>query len=178
MKQARRRQRRTKRKVTFYGESRYQAGRWSSERRLVFKAEGVVHPGREARDNDRYVVTNRRRSARGVFEEYHGHHDMENRIKEIKCDLRMDRTRCESFAANQLRLLLTLAAAVLLQAFQQKLPAGTFRGAQMATLRERLFKRAVQVKESARRVLLNFSAHYPWQEAWCQMALAVGAASG
>ena len=178
MKQARRRQRHTKRKATFYGESRYQAGSWSSQRRLVYKAEVVVHPGREARDNDRYVVTNLRRSARGVFEEYHGHHDMENRIKEIKCDLRMDRTSCESFAANQLRVLLALAAAALLQAFQQKLPAGTFRGAQMATLRERLFKRAVQVKETARRVLLNFSVHYPWQEAWCQIALAVGAASG
>ena len=103
---------------------------------------------------------------------------MENRIKEIKCDLRMDRTSCESFDANLLRVLLALAAAVLPQAFQQKLPEGIFRRAQMATLRERLFKRAVQVKETVRRVLLNFSAHYPWQEAWCQIALAVGAASG
>ena len=47
---------------------------------------------------------------------------MENRIKEIKCDLRMDRTSCESFDANPLRVLLALAAAVLPQAFQQKLP--------------------------------------------------------
>lgn len=178
MKQARRQQRATGEKTTLYGETAYQAGRWSGERRVVFKAEVVTHPGRKARDNDRYVVTNLRRGARAVFAEFHRHHDMENRIKELKCDLEMDRTSCESFWANQLRVLLALSAAALWQAFQQKLPVGIFRGMQMSTLRERLIKRAVQVRESVRRVVLEFSVHYPWQAAWRQIALAVGATGG
>jgi hypothetical protein len=139
----------------------------------------VVYPAREPRDNDRYVVTNLRRCPRGVFAEDHGHHDLENRIKEVKLDLRMDKTSCAGFAANQFRVLLSLAAAMLLQAFQERLAAGTeFAGAQMGTLRERLFKRAVRVTESARRIVWQFSRHYPWAGAWNEIALAVGAIGG
>jgi hypothetical protein len=179
MSRARARCRRSGRKATLFDEVTYRAGSWSQRRRVVYKAEVVVYPAREPRDNDRYVVTNLRRCPRGVFAEYHGHHDMENRIKEVKLDLRMDKTSCAGFAANQFRVLLSLAAAMLLQAFQERLAAGTeFAGAQMGTLRERLFKRAVRVTESARRVVWQFSRHYPWAGAWNEIALAVGATGG
>jgi hypothetical protein len=179
MRQARSRCRRSGRKVTLFGEVCYRAGSWSRRRRIVYKAEVVVYPAREPRDNDRYVVTNLKRGPRGVLAEYHGHHDLENRIKEVKLDLRMDKTSCAGFAANQFRVLLSLAAAMLLQAFQEKLTVSTeFAGAQMGTLRERLFKRAVRVTESARRVLWQFSRHYPWARAWNEIALAVGATGG
>jgi hypothetical protein len=178
MKQARRQQRATKQKATLYGERLYQANSWARQRRVVFKAEVVTHPGRQPRDNERYAVTNLSRGSGEVFAEFHRHHDMENRIKELKCDLQMDRTSCESFWANQLRVLLALSAAALLQAFQQNLPVGMFGGIQMGTIRERLLKRAVQVRQSVRRVVLEFSAHYPWQEAWRRIALSVGAVPG
>jgi hypothetical protein len=179
MRKARRQHRRSGQKVTLYGETRYRARSWPRARRVVFKAEVVVHEGRAGRDNDRYVVTNMKRRDWRMFAEYHGHHDMENRIKEVKNDLRMDRTSCESFLANQLRVLLTLAAAVLMQALQQKLPAaGEWAGAQMGTIREKLFKRAVRVIASVRRVVLQFSDQYPWTEVWRGLALAVGARSG
>ena len=48
----------------------------------------------------------------------------------------------------------------------------------MGTLRERLFKRAVRVTESARRIVWQFSRHYPWAVAWNEIALALGAAGG
>ena len=179
MAQARRRCRRSGGKVSLYSAVRYRAGSWSRSRRVVYKAEVVVHPAREPRDNDRYVVTNLQRGPRAVFSEFHGHHDMENRIKEMKLDLRMDKTSCERFAANQFRVLVTLAAGMLLQAFQQRLPAnGEFAGAQMVTIRERLFKRAVRVTESVRRIVWQFSRHYPWAAAWNEIALAVGATGG
>lgn len=178
MEQARRQQKATEQKVTLFGQTAYQAGSWRVRRRVVYKAEVVTHPGRTPRDNDRYVVTNLGRGPRAVFAEFHRHHDMENRIKELKCDLQMDRTSCASFQANQLRVLLALSAAVLWQAFQQKLPQGLFRGMQMGTLRQRLLKRAVTVRESVRRVVLDFSVHYPWQAAWRQVALGVGARGG
>jgi hypothetical protein len=38
-----------------FGETRYQAGTWPHPRRAVIKAEVVVHPGRELRDNPRIV---------------------------------------------------------------------------------------------------------------------------
>ena len=179
MAKARRRCRRSGRKVSLYGDVFYRAGSWSRRRRVVYKAEVVVHAGRPPRDNDRYVVTNLKRRPRGVFREFHGHHDLENRIKEMKLDLRMDKTNCPGFAANQFRVLLSLAAGMLLQALQQKLPAcAEFAQAQMATIRERLFKRAVRVVESVRRILWQFSRHYPWAAQWREIAWAVGATGG
>jgi len=130
--------------VSLYSQVRYRAGSWSRSRRVVYKAEVVVHPEREPRDNDRHVVTNLQRGPRAVFTGFQGHHDMEKRMKETKLDLRLDKTSCESLAENQFRVLLSLAAGMLLQAFQQKLTADEeFAGAQMVTIRERLFKRAV-----------------------------------
>ena len=77
---------------------------------------------------------------------------IENRVKEVKLDLRMDKTSGTGFAAHPFRVLLSLAAARRRQAFQEKRTVGTeFAGAPMGTLRERLFKRAVRVRESARR---------------------------
>ena len=66
----------------------------------------------------------------GVLAEYHGHPDIENRIKEGKWDRRMDKTRCAGVAANQFRVWLSLAAALLRPACQAKWAAGTeFAGA-------------------------------------------------
>lgn len=164
--------------MTLYSSVRYRAGSWSRQRRVVYKAEVVVHAGREPRDNDRYVVTNIGGRSCALFEEFHGHHDLENRIKEMKLDLRMDKTGCERFGANQFRVLLSLAAAMLMQGLQAKLPSGEFAGAQMGTLRERLFKRAVRVIESVRRIVWQVSEQYPWSRAWNEIAFAVGAVDG
>jgi len=179
LSRARARCRRAGRKVTLWGEVAYRAGSWSRRRRVVYKAEVVVCPAREPRDNERYVLTNLKRGPRGVLAEDPRQHALENRIKEVKLALRMDKTRCAGFAANQLRVLLSLVAAMLLQAFQEKLTVSTaFAGAQIGTLRERLFKRAVRVRESARRIVWQCSRHYPWARVWNEIAWAVGATGG
>ena len=42
----------------FYRDTRYRAGTWARERRVVIKAEVVQLTGRQPRDNPRFVVTN------------------------------------------------------------------------------------------------------------------------
>jgi hypothetical protein len=51
-----------------YGECRYRAGTWTRARRVIIKAEVVVHPGREPKDNSPFVVTNLTGSSRRVYE--------------------------------------------------------------------------------------------------------------
>ena len=90
----------------------YQAGTWNHARRVVIKAEVVRHRDREPRDNPRFVVTNMRQTPRFLYEKvYCARGDAENRIKELKA-LQIDRTSCQTFSANQLRVLLTAAAYV------------------------------------------------------------------
>lgn len=159
-----------------YIETDYRAKTWSRSRRVAIKAQVVSHPGRKPRDNDRYVVTNSRRGLAGYcFRTYYGHSDQENTIKELKLDLWMDRTSCSSFLANQFRLLLSLAAYVLMQAVQERSGIAELARLQMGTLRLWLFRVAVRVRTSVRRIRLEFTEHYPWALLWRRCALALGA---
>ena len=162
----------------FYGEAMYAADSWSRERRVVFKAEVLVATGKVNKDNPRFVVTNlpARMKAKTVYVvAYCGRGESENRIKELKYGLHVDRTSCSSFRANQLRLLMTAAAYILFQELRVQL-AGTEAAVwQVTTLRERLFKIGVRVVESVRRVVLHFAAAHPWQELWRRAAVNLGA---
>jgi hypothetical protein len=165
------------RKVTVHRETTYQARTWSRPRRLAYKAEVVVEDGKPARDNARFVVARMtgQYSAKGLFDFYYGHSDMENTIKELKNDLEMDRTSCSRFEANQLRVLMTLTAYVLMQSLQEHTSDADLLKAQMATLRDRLLKIAVRVSSSVRRIVLDFTSHHPWAEQWLNCAISIGA---
>ena len=167
--------------VTRYGQGFYQSSGWTRERWAAYKAEVVVHPDKEEpRDNERFVINNLdgRYSGRGVFEFYYGHSHIENTIKELKNDLRMDLTSCSDFSANQFRVLLTLAAYILMQTLQAQSEHESLKKAQMGTLRERLLKIAVRVFSSARRIRLEFSRHHPWAKDWLDCATNLGARPG
>ena len=83
---------------------------------MIIKAEFVRLVGREPRDNARFVITNLRQTPRWIYEHvYCARGDIENRIKELHDGLGIGRTSCGRFWANQLRVLLTAAAYVLMQ---------------------------------------------------------------
>jgi len=163
-------------KITIHRETTYKAKRWQRPHRLAFKAEVVIEEGKAPRDNARYVVAAMPGyfGAAGLFDFYYEHSDMENTIKELKNDLDMDRTSCSRFEANQLRLLLTLTAYMLLQSLQDYSADEELQKAQMATLRERLLLIGVHVRCSARRVVLEFTRHHPWADSWLACARTLG----
>ena len=154
---------------TLYGETRYQAKSWAEPRRVIYKAEVVWASGKLPRENDRYVITNRQGSPESLYGLYRQRGDNENRIKELKEGLEMDRTSCQYWPANQFRLLLTTAAMALWQ-WIRSLAKGTEAASwQVSTLRERLIKIGASVKSSVRRLQFLLPVHYPWQELWCTL---------
>jgi len=162
-----------------YGECRYAARRWSKKRRVIVKAEVVHHPGRDPKDNPRFVVTNLTQTPKWVYERiYCQRGDAENRIKELQLGLEMDRTSCSSFWANQLRVILTAAAFVLMQELRLRAARSACARAQVQTLRERLIKIGAHVARSVRRVVLHLPASYPFLEPWRRVALSLGATAG
>ncbi|MCO5169363.1 MAG: IS1380 family transposase [Planctomycetes bacterium] len=147
---------------------------WPHERRVVVKAEVVVHPGRDPRDNPRYVVTNLRLAPESVYSGvYCGRGDVENRIKELNLGLTLGRTSCARFVSNQLRVLMTAAAYVLFQELRRAARGTSLAQAQVPTLRERLLKIGARAVESVRRLVLHFPAACPWRESWLSIARAV-----
>src|SRR2546422_8540995 len=93
-----------------YGETRYAAKTWKRTRRVIIKAEVVRHPGRDPKNNPRFVVTNLPDAPQAVYEEiYCRRGDVEDRLKEMHHGLEMDRTSCARFLAKQVRVLPSLA---------------------------------------------------------------------
>ena len=160
-----------------YGETRYAAGTWDRRRRVLIKAEVVRHPGRQPKNNPRFVVTNLTASPRHLYEQvYCARGDVENRIKELHHGLEIDRTSCSRFLANQLRALLTAAAYVLMQELRLRAARTALRAAQVTTLRERLLKLGVWVERSVRRIVLHLPQTVGWRAEWQHIATALGAA--
>jgi IS4 transposase len=139
----------------------YAAESWPHERRVLIKAE-VADKG----DNARFVVTNLTGDPERLYDRYAARGESENRIKELKCDLQIDRTSCHRFVANQFRVLLHAAAFVLLSFVREQLRGTKWAVAQVGTLQRRLLKLGVLVKETARRVWLSFASGCPLQWLW------------
>ena len=99
-----------------YGQVLYGAKGWAGRWRVLIKADMALHAGREPKANLRFVLTDVHGAARRIYERiYCRRGDAENRLKELKAGLGMDRTSCHRFEANQLRVFLAAAAYVLLQ---------------------------------------------------------------
>ena len=177
MKKARRMSKKSGETEHLYGECRYAAGSWNRERRVIFKAEVVRLGHREPKDNARFVVTNLRRVPQRVYEAvYCQRANIENRIKELHYGLAIDRTSCTSFWANQLRVILTAAAYVLMQELRLRAAGTSCARAQITTLRERLFKLGAWFERSVRRAVIHLPDCAPWRSEWCRVARSLGAA--
>lgn len=161
--------------VTLYGTDWYAAKGWKYLRRVIYKAETVSLPGRQPRDNLRFVITNLSHAPSRVYRIYRQRGDSENRIKELKDGLDLGRMSCHRFWANQLRLLLAAAAFVLIQELRLRLAKTALSTAQVATLRVRLLKIGGRIERSVRRVVVHLAAAHPWAKQWRQAAQAWGA---
>jgi hypothetical protein len=162
-----------------FGECRYRARSWSRERRVVCKAEVVRFPGRDPKDNPRFVVTNLRPGARHVYErEYCARGDVENRIKELQHDLAIGRTSCSRFLANQFRVMLTAAAYALLQEIRRAARQTSCARAQAGTLRERLLKIGAHVVVSVRRIVMHLPESFAYLDCWRRVAKALAFRGG
>jgi hypothetical protein len=162
--------------VALFDETRYAARSWKKvKRRVVYKAEVTRYADRDPKDNPRFVVTNLRHTPHNVYKIYRKRGDSENRIKELLDALALGRMSCTSFKANQVRVLMSAAAYVLMQTIRCRVSHTRIGRAQVGTLRIMLLKIAGKVRSSARRIVINLAHNHPWREHWLIAARAWGA---
>ena len=148
--------------IRVFREFDYAAGTWVKEWRILLKAEV-----NEFAETPRFVVTSLRGdSAELLYEEiYCGRGQAENFIKHLKSDLASDRTSCTTFLANCMRLLQHAAAYVLHQQLRTEALQGTeLAQAQPSTIIKKLFKIAVQVRQTKNRITLHLPSACPVQK--------------
>jgi hypothetical protein len=163
MKQAEEEYRRTGEAARVFAELSYRTlDSWGRERRVVAKAEHLQKGA-----NPRFVVTSvrvERREGRALYEEdYCARGEMENRIKEQQLHLFADRTSCRTMRANQIRLLFSSLAYVLLEALRRLGLAGTeMAEAQCQTIRLKLLKIGALVRVTVRKVWVSLASSCPY----------------
>ena len=145
-------------KAREFGWIEYGAGSWDRARRVIAKAEHS-----EKGENPRFVVTSLEGDARELYEKiYCARGEMENRIKEQQLGLFADRTSCHRWWPNQLRLLLSTLAYVLVDTLRRKALKGTqLARAQATRIRLELLKIGAVVLRNTRRVIVHLSSGYP-----------------
>jgi len=146
----------------------YAAGPWDCKRRIIVKAEHS-HLGA----NPRFVVSNLQGRPGKIYDQiYCARGEMENRIKEQQLGLFADRTSSRQWWANQLRLLLSSAAYVLLETIRRIGLKGTeLARAQVGTIRLKLLKVGTIILRNTRRIRLLMSSAFPYQGIYRRVAL-------
>jgi hypothetical protein len=151
--------------VRLFGDFEYAARSWPQAFRVAVKAEVLPGSGGlPGKDNERFVVTSLcGPSPRTLYQQdYCARGQAENLIKQMKCDLKSDRTSASSFLANFARLLLTAGAYVLHQQLRLLGLQGTpLAMAQPKTVMLTLFKIAARAKQYKDRVLRHLPSGCP-----------------
>ena len=143
----------------------YQADSWSKSRKVIAKAECM-----DQGTNRRYVVTNLSGDGQMLYDDIYVHRgEVENRIKELKNQLKADRLSCHRFLANQFRLLLHTYAYCLFWFLREHLAESEYCRAQVDTLRLKFLKVGVLVRETSRRIWLHLASGYPLQELFTKL---------
>ncbi|MDP2981901.1 MAG: IS1380 family transposase [Candidatus Latescibacter sp.] len=154
-------------KARTFRQMRYQASTWHRDLRVIVMAE-VSAQG----DNIRFIVTSLESSLPSFIYEtvYCGRGQMENFIKDHKLALKSGRTSCHSFLANSFRLMLHSAAYVILHTLREKALSGTeFANAQFDTIRLRLLKIGVEVREMKTKLHFIFPSSFPLKNVFVTM---------
>ena len=146
-------------KVRGFATTRYGAKSWSRPRRVLARLE-ATKKGADVR----YIVTNLTKgTAKRLYENvYCARGQAENLIKRHKSQLASDRTSCRSPLANQMRLILHTAAYWLMRTIRDAIPKQEpLASGEFSTIRLRLLKIAVRVRETGTRIKLAFAANCP-----------------
>ena len=160
MEQAREQFEATGIKQRIFSETMYAARPWDRERRVIMKAE--YNP---QGSNPRYVVTNLPGDPQKLYDrDYCARGDMENRIKEQQLDMFSDRTSCHNWWPNQLRLLLSSLAYILVESLRRLGLRGTeLAKAQCGTIRLKLLKIGAVLTRNTRRVRMHLASGCPYK---------------
>jgi hypothetical protein len=166
-KKLQRRYRRSQLPQRSFSSFRHRARSWSPQRRICYKAEHTA-----VGINLRFLVTNCKGRASEVFAFYNDRGECENRIEEFKNGFHADRLSCHRFLANAFRLLLHGIAYNLVNLFRLLQLPQAWQSIQIETLRARLFKIGVRIRETARCIRVHLATGWPWQSLFWEVSLA------
>ena len=159
---------RTGEPVRLFSSFFYRGKKWPHQRRILVKAE-VSDQG----INVRCVITNRKGRAEELFKRYNGRGEVENRIDELKNDLKADRLSCSRYRANAFRLQLHTLAYNLMHLLRHWLQGTPLEKAETSTIRLKLFKVGARIQRTVRRIWFHLASGWPHRSLFIQAHRAI-----
>ena len=156
--------------VLMYKEFEHQTlDSWSKPRRVIAKMEQ-----KDKNTYHRFIVTSLpsdQVDPKSLYEKiYCPRGEMENRIKEQQLGLFADRTSTHYIKSNQVRLLFSSVAYVFLNLIRERALKGTeLSNAQSGTIRLKLLKIGVIIKETFRQIRFSFSQSFAYKETFLKV---------
>jgi hypothetical protein len=143
-----------------FTECGYRTQEGSKFRRVIVKVEYS-----QRGENTRCIVTTLKGDPQELYDTvYCARGDMENRIKEQQLGLFADRTSTTGWWSNQLRLLMSTFAYILLDRLRTQALKGTdWVKKQCTTLQVNLIKIGAVITRNTRRICIHLSTSYPHQ---------------
>lgn len=168
--EAQQQQAETGEKVRLAGDTRYQAGSWRQDRRVIYKAEALPQG-----PNTRFVVTNRPGEPLVLYNWYvERGGPPEHGIKDFKDALAGDRLSDHAFWANQFRLFLHAAAywlpGTLWVTLRHWLSQLRVPRMQLDTLRLQLIKIGGLVRQRLDTIRIHLATSHPGEPLWLALA--------
>jgi len=148
-------------KIRLFDQFYYKAKKWKHKRKIIVKAEHG-----EKGQNPRFITTNidfPEDEVPQVFYDkwYCARGNMENKIKELKLDVKSGRTSCTDWWANQFRLLLAGFAYILLDSLRRMaLKKTELANATVGTIRLKLLKVGAIIRRNTRRIRFLLSENF------------------
>jgi hypothetical protein len=153
--------------VSEVAEFRYQPARWAKAYRYVVKRQLAETKAGTLYWHYHVFVTNDEATPALELEVWHLQHaDMENRIKEHKSGLGLEKLPTGRFHANWAYLLIGQLAFNLLAWFKKLVLPTSYHRATPKTIRHQILNLAGKIVHSARQSFLVLSARYRYQAVW------------
>jgi hypothetical protein len=157
------------RQIREYGAFYYEAGqgkkKWGKERRII-----AVCDHSDTGSKKMFLVTNIEYDVpQRLYEDlYCKRGNAELFIRDLK-SLKATKLSCSAFSANQCRLLMHALAYLMLHQLRLFLPASVPRQT-FKSLQEKVIRVAAAIKESTRRVTIQWTSHWQWERLLLHLA--------
>lgn len=144
-----------------YGEFKYKANSWDTERRVVIKIE---KPAGQMALVHMFVVTNMESTAEEVIDFYCDRGEMENFIKECKNGFGLCKMSSTSYVANAMKLQRKAIAYNINNWLRRLVLPSVHKSIRIETIRVKLIKVAAKIVKHSRYIHFKLNSTYPYKE--------------
>ena len=148
--------------LIIFDEFQYQAKIWEKEQSIVVE---VKRKSNEFIYSYAFIISNMKKTSRGIIEFYRDRGEMENFIKESKNGFFMKNLSHKTMLTNWNKVLIMMIAYTLSNSLKNLTFPDNLKNLTIETVRNKFYKIASRCIKSGRTLIYKFDSNYPYKKA-------------